>query len=290
MRSIALALPAAFLSFASMTLADDGAAPKAPRTDEALHVEVGADAWFARLLGEITGGGVTRDIKALDLRDSEVAFAGHGRLTLDRCFAEISGFTFDTDGDYSAGGDSFRTDFQWWGASVDLGYALLTPFADASTPWSDGRFDAYGDNVNEDGSYRLDLRISPTLGLSYHDVELNDLNVTQSLLSSTDGSWMTAQLGAELELRLRPGGDFAFLKEVIISAQASVGPSFGIGGDASGGGVAFELDAGVDLMFHENVGARLGYRLTDAEFSASDSASDLELGLYGLYAGVAIRF
>ena len=289
LNSIAAALST--LALTSLAVAQDAPAVKAPRSDEAVHVEFGADAWFSRLTGNVTSAaGVNRDIKALDLRDSEIAFAGHARLSYDRCFAHLAGFSFDTDGEYASGGDSFQSDFQWWGLSADLGYALFTPFSDACTPWSDATFDRYGENVNDDGSYRLDLRLSPTLGVTYHDVELNDLNVTQASLSATDGGWMSARVGGELQLRLRPGADFGFLEEVIIGAGFSAGPTFGVSGDADGTGLAVELQAGVQLLFHENVGAHLGYRLTDADFDGSATASDLDLGVYGLFAGVTIRF
>lgn len=267
-------------------------ADQAARTDESYHVEFGADAWFGRLLGDVTlGAGASRDIKALDLRDSEVAFAGHARISRDRCFAEIAGFSFDTDGSYSSGGDDFQSDFAWWGVSADIGYALFTPFADQSTPWSDEvRFDRYGGNVNDDKSYRLDLRISPTLGVTYHDLGLDDRNMTQSTLQSIDGGWMSVRIGAEIEMRLRPGADFSFLKEIIIGAQISAGPTIGVSGDADGAGMAVELEAGAKFMFTENIGANLGYRLTDAEFDGSATSGDMEIGVYGLFAGVSIRF
>lgn len=267
------------------------AADQAARTDESYHVEFGADAWFARLLGDVTlGAGARRDIKALDLRDSEAAFAGHARISRDRCFAEIAGFSFDTDGSYSSGGDDFQSDFTWWGVSADIGYALFTPFADQTTPWSDPTFDHYGGNVNEDKSYRLDLRISPTLGVTYHDVGIDDRNITQATLQSIDGGWMAVRVGAEIEMRLRPGADFSFLKEIIIGAQISAGPMMGVSGDADGAGMAVELEAGAKFMFTENIGANLGYRLTDAEFDGSATSGDMEIGVYGLFAGVSIRF
>ena len=277
---------------APSALADDAAAAaRAPRIDDAWRIEFGADAWFPRLLGDVTSpSGVTRDIKLLDLRDSEVAFDGHATISRGRCFAELSGFSFDTKGEYSSGGDAFRSDFAWWGVSADVGYALFTPFADESNPWGDASFDRYGGNVNDDGSYRLDLRLSPTLGVSYHDIQLDDLNVTQSVLSATDGGWMSARVGADLELRLRPGADFSFLKEIIIGAEVSAGPMFGVSGDAGGAGLAIELEADGKLMFTENIGANIGYRLVDSEFKSDGSASDLGIGLYGLFAGVSIRF
>jgi hypothetical protein len=266
------------------------AAP-APRTDAGFHLDLGADAWFPRLLGDVTSpGGAERDIKELDLRDSEIAFAGHARLNWDRCFAELAGFSFETDGNYTNGGDDFSTDFQWWAVSADVGYAIFTPFADQAHPWGDARYDRYGDNVNSNGDYSLDLRISPTLGVTYHDIELNDVNVTQSTMATTDGGWMSGRLGGEMQLWLRPGADFSFLKAVVVEASISAGPMFGVSGDASGTGLAVELEAGVRLMFLDNVGAHLGYRLFDGGFDGTDGSSDLSIGAYGLFAGVAIRF
>jgi hypothetical protein len=275
----------------SLASAQSSPAPAAPRTDEALHIEAGADAWFARLLGDVNSpAGVKRDIRLLDLRDSEVAFAGHARVMWDRCFAHVAGFSFDTDGSYSSGGDSFQTEFQWWEVEADFGYAVFTPFADQASPWGDASFDRYGDNVNEDGTYRLDLRISPTIGVSYHDIELNDVNLTQATASSTDGGWMAARLGGQIELRLRPGADFSFVKDVIIEAGFNAGPLLGVSGDADGSGIAYELDAGAKLMFHENVGVHVGYRLRGGDFDSTGTASDLDIGLQGLFAGVSVRF
>lgn len=287
-RSIAL-FTLVSTALGSAALAEDPV--RAPRSDEAFHLDLGADAWFPRLLGDVTStAGVKRDVKELDLRDSEVAFAGHARFNWDRCFAEIRGFSFETDGNYASGGDSFSTDAQWWAVSADVGYAVFTPFADRATPWGEASYDRYGGNVNSNGDYTLDLRLSPTLGITYHDVELNDINVTQSTRTATDGNWMAARGGGELQLWLRPGADFTFLKAVVIEAGISAGPVFGVGGDASGAGLAVELQAGVRFMFLDNVGANLGYRLYDAHFNAKDGSNDLSIGAYGLFAGVAIRF
>jgi opacity protein-like surface antigen len=267
-----------------------------PRTGPAFAVEANADAWFARLVGDVTSAaGVERDVRDLDLRDSEVAFAGSLRFQWERGFAEVGGLSFATDGAYTDGADAFESDFRWWGASVDLGYAFWTPFSDSVWPWTGGAFgeashDRYGGNVNSNGDYRVELRVSPTIGMTYHDIELNDINITQATQDGLDGGWLALRGGAEMQLWLRPGADFSFLKAIVIEAALSAGGVFGLTGEASGTGIGFELDAGVRLYFHENIGARLGYRLNRAEFDGEAGSSDLDLGAYGLFAGITLRF
>jgi hypothetical protein len=293
------------LSFASaltclllggQAMAQDGHPVPAPRSTPTFAIEANADAWFARLVGDVTSAaGVERDVRDLDLRDSEVAFAGSLRFQWERGFAEVSGISFETDGDYADGADLFTSDFRWWAASVDLGYAFFTPFGDQVWPWTGGAwgdagYDRYGGNVNSDGDYRVDLRISPTIGLSYHDIELNDINITQATRDGVDGGWLALRGGAEMQLWLRPGADFSFLKAIVIEAALSAGGVFGIAGDASSTGLGFELDAGVRLYFHDNIGARFGYRLSRAEFDGEAGSSDLDLGAYGLFAGLTLRF
>jgi hypothetical protein len=263
----------------------------APRVDDAFRLDFTADAWFPRLVGDVVApGGATRDVELLELDDSEVAFAGRGRLSWDRCFVEAGGFAFDTDGSYSSGGNAFESSMDWWAVSATIGYHLFTPFADQSTPWGEASFDRYGDNVNSEGDYRVDLRLAPTLGVLYEDLEFAERNRTLGSESGLDGGFMAVMLGGEFQLWLRPGDDFGLLRAVVLEAAFAIGPSFGVSGDASGTNSVVTFEAGGRIMILDNVGVHLGYRLVDGDYEGNDADPSLEVGLQGLVAGVAIRF
>ncbi len=252
-----------------------------------------ADAWFPRLVGDVhSAGGANRNVKDLDFSDSEFAPSLQGRASWDRWFVYANGFSFDTESNYTVtnSADSFAASFDWWSVSAELGYALYTPFADQVVPWGEASFDRYGGNVNSNGDYITDLRLSPTLGVSYNDLELNDRNVTQMTARDAQGGWIAPMFGGELQLWLRPGSDFAFLKAIVIEASMSGGPLFGISGDADSSGFVYSIEAGARFMVHDNVGVHIGYRLMDGEFDTSDGRDDLAVSLQGLLIGVAIRF
>ena len=227
--------------------------------------------------------GVKTDVSDLDLNGSEVVFSGAARVTWDRCFVNVSGFSFDTDGNTPG----FRTSASWWDVSVDVGYALWRPFNDQPTPWSGVRH--WEGNEAKDGGYRFELAIAPTLGFSWDDASVSVDSVGAGPSTSIDGGWAAIRFGGEFVATLHTKDVVGFLQSIDIYADFSAGPSFGVSGDADGTGLYVMLEAGGRIFFTPNIAAHLGYRLTDGDFDVS-SGDQANIGLQGLFAGATIRF
>ena len=216
-------------------------------------------------------------------RVREVVFSGAARVTWDRCFVNVSGFSFDTDGNTPG----FRTSASWWDVSVDVGYALWRPFNDQPTPWSGVRH--WEGNEAKDGGYRFELAIAPTLGFSWDDASVSVDSVGAGPSTSIDGGWAAIRFGGEFVATLHTKDVVGFLQSIDIYADFSAGPSFGVSGDADGTGLYVMLEAGGRIFFTPNIAAHLGYRLTDGDFDVS-SGDQANIGLQGLFAGATIRF
>lgn len=280
------ALSIAFL--ASSALAQEAAPAAQPNLtdrdlDRGFQLDLTIDAWFPRLVGDVTFSNLTSDVSDLNLHDSEVVFSGSGRATWDRCFVQVSGFTFDTDGATTG----FRNEASWWDVSVDVGYALWRPFNDSPAPWSNVQH--WEGNQADGGGYRFELALAPTIGCSWDDVALSVEDLGAVTTQSLDGGWAALRFGGEFVATLHTKDLVSFLQSFEVFGAFSVGPTFGAGGDADGTGVLWVIDAGGRIFFTPNIAVHLGYRLYDADFEVSSGDSG-NLGLQGLVAGASIRF
>lgn len=268
------------------------AAPAAGEADSVVHpdllvddrgfrLDFTLDAWFPRLVGDGSVGGVTASVGDLGVNDSEVAFFGVARLSLDRWRFQLSGLTFETDGAGAAGGVARRSDIAWWQVSFDVGYEFWRPFATTPFPWS---------APGEAKTGRVDLVLAGTLGLSYDDFrwDAQPIGVGGGAAPDIDGGWLAVRAGAEFVLSVDVHDLVGFVRTIDIVAGGSVGPSFGTSGNAEGTGALWTVDAGLHVRFSQNLGTHLGYRLVDNDFEFE--GGDADLALRGLVAGLWLRF
>jgi hypothetical protein len=272
------------------------AAAVAPLEARPLTLDLAADAWFPRLVGDLTRGGAAIDTRDIGLSDSEVAFAGELGVTVDRWRLAVSGFTFSTDGTAGAesafqfgginvaAGDSLATSADWWGVGLDLSYALWRPLDAKPFPWSEpGPAPA---NPGPDGRSRVDFAIDPAFGLSYYDFSQSLTDRTQGLSTDFSGQWLGVRFGADVAVDFHVKDLVGALDTLRLEVGATAGPTAPLSGGS--GGWVVDLEAAFVLYATPNVAARLGYRYLDADLEAD--AGIASVSLQGLFAGVGITW
>lgn len=275
-RWLNLALLAGPCCVAALASAQETDLPKPPPRYEGFQLDLTLDAWFPRLVGDIGVAGGDTSTSDLELRNSEVSFFGDARMSWDKLWVDVSGFSFETDGSNA----SVRSDASWWDVSVDVGYALWRPFAAQPFPWSPAP-------TGEVAWSRVDLTVGPTLGVSYDDFRFST-TPTGGARDAVDGAWCSVRGGFDINLSIWLKDRVGFLESLDIVFGGSIGPCFGASGDADGTGTLWMLDAALILRISPNIGAHLGYRLIDADFDYGDRSADVSLR--GLVAGATIRF
>jgi hypothetical protein len=259
-------------------------------------LDFAADAWFPRLVGDITRGGAAIDTRDIGLSGSEVAFAGELGLSFDRWRVAVSGFTFSTDGTAGAAsafefggisvaaGDSLATSADWWGVGVDLSYQLWRPLETRPFPWSEpGPVPA---NPGPDGRSRVDFAIDPAFGLSYLDFSQSLTDRTQGLTTEFSGQWLGVRFGADVAADFHVKDLVGFLDTVRLEVGATAGPTAPLSGGS--GGWIVDLEAAFVLYATPNVAARLGYRYLDADLEGDSGTASVSL--QGLFAGVELTW
>jgi len=280
------------LPVAALAALLQGEAPAtAPAPGSAWALEFAADAWFPRLVGEITRGGPAMDTRDLGLSGSEAAFAGELAVRVDRWRLAASGFTFSTSGETNAtsafafggidvgAGDRLATSADWWGVGLDLSYDLWRPLEPRPFPWSDA-------TPGVARPERVDFSIRPDFGLSYLDFaqSLEDRTLGQS--TDFSGQWLAIRFGADLDATFRTRDLVGFVDRFTIGFGASAGPTVALSGGDTGWIVA--LEASLAVFFHPNVAARIGYRYLDADLEGDGGTA--EVSLQGLFAGLEIAW
>jgi len=213
-----------------------------------LTVRKGPD-WFVRGSGFAMDTTRSASFGALNPTPSSATF---GALTLDP-------------------GDTVISSLEITSVGVDIGRTMYRPLADGRIPG----------NVNRFGRPIADLRLGPTLGLRVADIETRITEVGVG----TDGASMTAaalMIGANLEFVYEPDQPIVgFIRSFSIEGFGGAGPAFG-------GGLVFQIGAGITGMITPNFGAYFGYRLL--EFRVEDGPFEFDAGLQGLFVGGRVTF
>ena len=116
--------------------------------------------------------------------------------------------------------------------------------------------------------------------LTHYEQTLTDVTVGTS--SGFDQTVASVYAGAGLDVRMDFDGRVPLLHGLRVYAEAGAGPTI------PGGQLMWMVRVGFEGMITPNVGAEFGYRLFDVNLV--DGPSTVDLGLRGLFAGLAVRF
>ena len=259
-------------------------------------MEIVPSIWFPRLLGTYAIGpeGTSLDVETdTYLHDSEIAFQGELDYRFDEWTIRILGSTFSTsgrgtlttaarvDGVDLVAGDDWYSEYSQWSIGAELEYALWRPFADEPFSWSEEA--SPRGNVDPDGDYLVDLRLSPRLGFQY-------LRVNQTFDSSAGGvqyifdkGVAALVLGAIIEVRIDTRELLSWLPEVSIEAGGTVSPLL-----AGGSGYLSSIEATLRGFFTRNASVLFGFRLQGTSFTSAEY--EREGSVMGLIAGFSFDF
>ncbi len=295
---------AAVLPLVLVFIAGPAVAQESRETDEPVKLvadrPISADLllgiWQARLGGEFalaanpSGNELLID-EDLQLDNSESIF--NVELTLRKgpdWFVRGSGFAMDTTRSATFGalnptpstapfgtltldpGDVIVSSLEMTSVGVDIGKTMYRPLTDGRIP----------DNTNQFGRPVADLRLGPTIGLRIADIETR---ITEVGVGS-DGASLTAaaiMLGLNFEFVHEPDQPLGgIIRSWAIEGFGGVGPAL------SGGGLAFQIGAGLTGIVAPNLGVYFGYRLL--EFRVEDGPFEFDAGLQGLFIGGRVTF
>ena len=277
----------------AMLMVADPPPAAAPTTAESAATEFTLlpGVWFPRLDGEsgLAPGGKIDLSSQLLLDDSEPTFNAELAIRRGDVWEVIlGGFGFSTDssGRFSGSatfgsltldpGDPFRASFDITSVSAELGVSLWRPFT------RDEQRIAELDNRNWEGKYIADLRITPTFGMRYVDVE-QSVSLADGSRQVAGGEWAGVLVGVQITLDYRPQEHIPLVTMLRMQVSAAVGPA--LGGD---GGYMAQVRGGLTLQFTEQLGLMFGYRLLELNVDNDDYT--LEGGLQGLFVAGSLRF
>ncbi len=279
--------------FLAPSMVESAPAPEINRVSENLHMELRGGAWFPRLHGNVTpGSGATEfnfetDLQ-LDSSEATPLFELHFRW--QDWSAVLSAFSFDTSADATLGvpvalgsvvpaGTLIHSAIGIDSGALEIKYDFYRPFADRVLPWRDR--EANVGNVNTAGDYIADLRLGPTAGVRYLDVDQSYEPVGFARVENSATS-IAAMGGVDLTLDLRPG-TIPLVERLEVQGGIAGGWAFG---DAEG--FLWQVRAGLTLFLTPNFGVSAGYRLLELDTEADDF--DFQGSMQGFYLGGSVGF
>jgi hypothetical protein len=276
-------------------------APAAPFLDfqQRPYVTIDLDAWVPRLTGtaKVGAGGTKFELNHdLAVDDSVPAFAGEIAVWLDRWRVGMIGFQSSAGSTERAGvggtfgntvitaGDTISGTYSAWMVGVEAGYVLWRPFADRPLPWdgAGANRDRATSVLGANGRPRFDAQVLVIGGAMCFDYQQQLTDVTTGSSSSFDKFVGCVYGGVGLDLWMGFDGRVPLVQDVRLYADVGIGPSIP---DAD---ILWMIRAGVCMMFTQNVGIELGYRLFD--FNLQSGPSDVDGGLRGLFGGLTVKF
>jgi len=224
--------------------------------------------WLPRLSGDVEfvpGGGENLKLEGdFELDDLEPTFQGEVNIRYERWQAWVSAFDFST-----SGSGPSRQSFRFGDLSVARGELVESEFDLASAALEIGYTFQPVDEAE------LELRLAPTVGLRYFDLE-------HSVAAPARSGSPEVNVSAE-SLAVYGGGrlQLAFRETFYIGAGVGFGASLD-------GGFYSHVTTGASWHPHPNIGAYFGYRLVVPVLEEGDY--ELDARLAGLFLGASIRF
>ena len=250
-----------------------------PRLDVTLGV------WFPRLEGLVTLGSGGTELDAgpdLSIDDSTAIFNGELEFEKGRWKVLVGGYVIDAGGNGSlqqdsvvmgttlAAGTAVNSQVDVWSITTEASWALFTPFARKTTPWSTAKADFDPDPV-------IDLALQGVAGVRVINLEQRYDFAGYGIVSS-NRAWVSPYLGVGLEIDWSTRQSLNFMDRIVFDVTAGWGPAL------SGGDNTFTVRADATFYPVPNLGLTLGYRLNDWVLARDED--EFNGGLQGLYAGV----
>ena len=250
-----------------------------PRLDVTLGV------WFPRLEGLVTLGAGGTELDAgpdLSIDDSTAIFNGELEFEKGRWKVLVGGYVIDAGGNGSlqqdsvvmgttlAAGTAVNSQVDVWSITTEASWALFTPFARKTTPWSTPRAEFDPDPV-------IDLALQGVAGVRVINLEQRYDFAGYGIVSS-NRAWVSPYLGVGLEIDWSTRQSLNFMDRIVFDVTAGWGPAL------SGGDNTFTVRADATFYPVPNLGLTLGYRLNDWVLARDED--EFNGGLQGLYAGV----
>ena len=253
------------------------------RSQPRLDVTIGV--WFPRLEGLVTlgSGGTPLDAGPdLSIDDSTAIFNGELEFEKGRWKLLFGGYVIDAggngslqqasvvQGDTLAAGTAVNSQVDVWSITTEASWALLTPFGQRTTPWSNP-------NPEFDPDPVIDLALQGVLGVRVLNLEQQYDFAGYGVVSS-NRAWVSPYLGVGLEIDWSIRQSLDFMDRIVFDVTAGWGPAL------SGGDSTFTVRADATFYPVPNLGITLGYRLNDWVLARDDD--EFDGGLQGLFAGV----
>ncbi|MDP7008121.1 MAG: hypothetical protein QGI78_00965 [Phycisphaerales bacterium] len=232
-------------------------------------------AWFPRLGGTITDGGVIDLETTIDLRTREnVALIEFELRPIEHLTFSLTAFDFSTSGtgvfsgSETFGGVVFNSG-DLWSADTSMRTVAAEVSWDYWRPYPRG-----GDTM---------LTFSPIVGAQWYGTSFDIQNDTSALSVHQDHSWLALYGGLRFDLGWDTREQIQWIDSLSIGAECTAGALVG-----NDGGSLWAVKAGVSLEFTDGVSGYFGYRLR--EMNAEDGNYVFDAGLQGIYVGVQWRF
>jgi hypothetical protein len=233
-------------------------------------------AWLPRLGGTVEDGGGKIDFETnIDLRKKETVplFEFSLKPTQDIAVS-LSFFDFSVtgsglfQGNETFGSVVFNSGDNWSG-SVDMQSVGVEAAWSAWQPY--------------EASDVATLTFAPVAGLRWFGIDTDLTNTTTSLGATHNNTWVSLQLGLEMEFKWDTKETLKWADSIAIESQFLVGALMG-----NDGGSMWSVQAGLSVDFSPTFGGFFGYRLQ--ELTAEDGTYTFDAGLQGLYIGGEVRF
>jgi hypothetical protein len=290
--SAMMILPLAILLIVAPAAAlDDAAAPPPSEPnllhlgDTQFHFEVTAGVWLPRLGGDSKLGAGNAFISfesQLDLdNNQEAALNVEALLTVnDHWQVFVSGFGFSSDdaGAFSgsasfgavsfADGDPYRVDVEITSIGGEVLYPVYSPLGSLAGP---------------DPGDPASITFSALGGLRWIEVDQMVERTTPFAQTTEGGDWIALYGGVSMNLQYLPRDTIPFLKKFVIDTSGAIGPALN-----NDGGFVWQVRAGTQFYFTENLAFTFGYRLL--EMNLEDGGYEFDAGLQGLFFAGTVRF
>lgn len=249
------------------------------------HFEVTAGVWMPRLGGDSKLGAGNTFISfesQLDLDDNqEAALNIEGLLTInDHWQVFVSGFGYSSDdagafnGNASFGavtftdGDPYRVSVEITSIGGEVLYPVYSPLGSLAGP---------------DPGDPASITFSALGGLRWIEVDQMVERTTPFAQASVGSDWIALYGGVSMNLQYLPRDTIPFLKKFVIDTSGAIGPALN-----NDGGFIWQVRAGTQFYFTENLAFTFGYRLL--EMNLEDGGYEFDAGLQGLFFAGTVRF
>ncbi len=251
------------------------------------QLDLGAQAYFTRLVGNFNDGAAQVSVEDIGLHDSVIAIDAAMTVHEGKLHASLQALSFNTSGSGIAAetmsfsgitvgdGDAFTSSLDLWTFGAKVAYDFWEPYADDTG------------SAQHATPNNFEFVIQGVLALEFVNMSRTISDTTALASMEGDDSFLVPSVGGGFDVSFDVEHAVGFVERVEIYTDALIGATLPLQSDG-GFGMALNIDAGCRLWLTPHFAMNFGYQLVGGAYDGRDI--DLTGSLQGIVVGASWRF